>query len=71
MSEKHEKMRRDLNYFEHVLVFVSVVSDCVSVSIVASLVGVLVGIASFAVGLKICRMTARFKKYKSIIKKKR
>ena len=36
-----------------------------------SLVGVPVGIASSAVGLKICAITAGIKKYKSIIKKNR
>ena len=30
-----------------------------------------VGITSYAIGLKICTITARIKKYKSIIKKKR
>ena len=42
----------------------------VSTSVFAWLVGVPVGIASFAAGLKICPLTAGIKKYKSIIKKK-
>ena len=37
----------------------------------ASLVGITIGIMSSAIGLKICVMTARIKKYKSIIKKKK
>ena len=71
MSEKHKKVCRSLNYFENFLVSVSAVSDCVSISAFTSLVGVFVGIANFAVGLKICVITAGIKKYKSIIKNKR
>ena len=48
---------------------VSTVTGCVSVSAFASLVCVPVGISSFAVGIKICTITAGIKKYKSIIKK--
>ena len=61
---------RVLNYLDHFLVFVSVIMSYVSTSVFACLVGVPVGIASFAAGLKICTLTAGIKKYKSIIKKK-
>ena len=61
MNKKHEKVQRTPNYFEYVLVSVSAVSCCVSTSIVASLVIVPVVIASFAIGLKICTMTAELK----------
>ena len=71
MNEKHKKVCRSLNYFEHFPVFVSTVSGCVLVSAFASLVGVPVGIMSSAVEIKICALTAGIKKYKSIIKKKR
>ena len=53
-----------MNYFEHFLVFVSAVSGCVSISAFASLVGVPISIASSAVGLKMCAITAGIKKYK-------
>ena len=53
------------------LLFIFAVSGCVSISAFVSLVGVAVGIASFAVGIKICAITAVIKKYKLIIKKKR
>ena len=43
-----------LSYFEHFLVLGSAVSGCVSISGFASLVNCPVGIASSAVGLKIC-----------------
>ena len=68
MCGKHKKVSRALNYFECFLVFVSAVSGCVSISTFASLVGVPVAIASSAVGIKICAITARIRKYKSIIK---
>ena len=37
MSEKHKKVCRALNYFEHFLVLISAVSGCVSVSAFANL----------------------------------
>ena len=69
MNEKHEKVCGVLNYFEHFLTFLSAVSGCSSISAFASLLCVPVGIASSAVGLKICTLTAGFRKYQSIIKK--
>ena len=53
------------------LILVSTVTGCVSISAFASLVYVPVGITSSAVGIKSCAITAGIKKYKSIIKKKR
>ena len=69
MNEKHKKVWRALNYFDHFHVFVSIISGCVSMSTVVSLVGVSVGTASSAVRLKICAITAAIKNYKSVIKK--
>ena len=71
ISEKHKKVCRDLNYFEHFLLLISTVGGCVSIFAFASLVGVSVGIASSSVGLKFFALTVGIKKYKSIIKKKR
>ena len=71
MSEKHKKVCRGLNYLNHFLLFISAVSGSVSISAFASLIGVLVGIVSSAVGIKICAITARNKKYRSIIIKKK
>ena len=59
-----------MNYIEHLLILVSTVTGCVSNSVFASLVGVPASIATSAVELKICVITAEIKKYKSIIKKK-
>ena len=47
------------------------VTRYVSISGFASLVGILLAIATFAVGLKICAITVGTKMYKSVIKKKR
>ena len=64
-------MCKALNYFGHFFVFVCVVSGCVSISAFASLVGVPVGISSFAAGLKIYAITAEIKNFQYIINKKR
>ena len=71
MSEKHQKVSRALNDFEHFLIFISAVSGCVLIFSFASLVGIPVGITNSPVGLKICAITAGIKKCKSVIKKKR
>ena len=54
-------MYRALSYFGHFLVLISTVSGSISISAFASLIGVPVGIASSAVELKICAITAGFK----------
>ena len=71
MSEKYKKTFKYLNYVEHLLISVSTVTGCVSISVFASLVCVPVGNTSSAVGIKMCAITAEIKKYKSIIKKKK
>ena len=71
MSEKYKKTCKHLNYVEHLLILASTVTGCVSISAFASLVCVPVGVMSYAVGMKICAITAGIKKYKSIIKKKK
>ena len=70
MREKYIKTCKYLNYVEHLLILVSAVTGCASISAFASLVCVPVGIKSSAVGLKICAITAKIKNYKSIMKKK-
>ena len=51
--------------------FQSIVTGFVSISAFASLVCVPVGITSSAAGINIVRVTAKIKKYKSIIRKKK
>ena len=70
MSKKHKKLRV-LNYIDHLLIVVSTITGCVSISALASLVDIPVGITSSAIELKICAITAGIQKYKSIIKKKK
>ena len=67
MSEKHKTVCRTLNYLEHFPVFISAVNGCISISSFTLLVGVTVGIVNFAVGLKICAITAGIKMHKSSI----
>ena len=69
MREKYKKTKY-LNHVEYLLILSSKITDCVSVSTFALLVCVPVSIMSSAVKIKICAITARIKKIKSIIKKK-
>ena len=61
---------RVLNYIDHLLIVISTITGCVSISAFASLVGIPTGIMSSAIGLKICIVIAGIKKYKLIIMKK-
>ena len=70
-SKKHKKVCTTLNYIEHVLILVSTITECISISTFASLIGIRIGITSFSIGSKICAIAAWIKKYKSIIKKKK
>ena len=71
MSEKYKKTRKYLNYVEHLFILASTVTGCVLISLFASLVATPVGITRSLLGLKICAITTRIKKYKPIIKKKK
>ena len=63
-------MKNIRRHVDHLLVLVSTVTGCVSISAFASLICVPVGIRSSAIGTKMCVITAGIKRYKSIIKKK-
>ena len=69
MSEKHKKVCKVLNCFEHLHIVISTITGCVPISAFASLVGIPVGIASSAMAFRICLITSEIKKYKSINKK--
>ena len=71
MIRKYKKVCTTLNYIEHFLILASTITGCISTSAYAFLTGIPIGIKSSAIGLKICSITARIKKYKSIIKKKK
>ena len=71
VNEKYKNTFKYLNYVEFFLISASIITGCVLISRFTWLVGVLVGITSSAVLLKVCAITAGIKKYKSIKKKKR
>ena len=70
ISKKHKKVCRVL-YYKHMLIIISTITGCVSISAFASLVGISIGISTSTIGVKICVITAGIKKYESINKKKR
>ena len=57
ISKKHRKVFTTINYIENVLILASTITGCVSISAFPSLVGILIGITSSAIGLKICAIT--------------
>ena len=71
MSRKHKKICTTLSYIEHFLILASAITECISISAFASILGIPTGITSSALGLKICAITAGIKKYKSIMKRKK
>ena len=54
MIKKHKKVCVILKYIEHLLILDYAVTGCISISSFAYLVGVLVAIGSYVVGLEIC-----------------
>ena len=70
ISKKHKKVCTTLNYIEYSIILASTITACISISVFSSLIGILVGITSSAIGLKICAKATGIKKYNSIIKKK-
>ena len=71
MSRNHEKVCATLNYIEHFFILSPTITVCISISALAYFLGIPIGITSPAIGLKICKITTRIKKYSSIIKKKK
>ena len=60
-----------MNYIEHLLILISAVSGCVSISAFASSADAFIGIVSSVTRLNICVITTGIKKCKSIIIKKK
>ena len=71
MNAKYKKACTILNYIKHFPIIASTITGCILISAYASLLSIPIGIASSAIGLKICAIAAGIKKYKSIIKKKK
>ena len=70
MSKKDKMICRVLNYIKQSLIAIAAIT-AIFIYIFVSLVGILIGITSSAIVLKIWAITAGIKKYKSIIKKKK
>ena len=62
MSNKHKQICITLNYIEHFLILASTINECVSIPVFASLIGIPLGIASSAIGLKIRAIATGIKK---------
>ena len=69
MSKSIKKL--NLNNIDHFFTVIFTITGCISISAFTSLVGVPIVMTSSAIGLKVCAITVRIKKYKSIIKKKK
>ena len=69
MSIKHNSTV--LNYIDHLLIVISTVTGCVSISTFVSLVGIPIRTTSSSIELKISAITAGIKSYKSIIYEKK
>ena len=71
ISKKHRNFCTTLNCTDNFFILSSTVTGCISISSFSSLVGILKGITSSAIGLKMCAIIPGIKKYMSIIKNKR
>ena len=71
MSKKHKEACTFLNCVERFLILASTIAGCISNSAFSTLLGIPIGIPNSAIGLKMCAIAARIKKYKSIIKQKK
>ena len=64
VSRKHKQVCITLIYIEHLLIFASVISIGILISVFAFSLGIPIGITSSAIGLKICVKVAGIRKYK-------
>ena len=62
-SKQRKKVCTTLNYIERFLILASTIFGCISISALASLIGVLIGITSSVIGWKTCAIIAGIKKY--------
>ena len=63
MGKKHKKVCTTLNCIEHFLILASTIVGCISISAFASLISIPIRITSSAIGLNMCTINARIKKY--------
>ena len=69
MSENYKQFCRVLNCINNLLIVISAITGCGSISAFTSLLGMQIGITSSAIGLKKCVITAGIKRYNSTNKK--
>ena len=70
MSEKHKTVCRNLNYFEHFLLFISAVTVYLSICVLASKVSIPESISSSALGLKSLQSLQELKSISQLSRKK-
>ena len=56
MSKNHKKVCTTLNYIECFLILASIITECILISVFASVVGIPIGITSSAIRLKFYTM---------------
>ena len=71
MSEKHKKVFTVLNYIEQLLILISTVTGCLSISAFPLLIDIPIGITTFALELNFFLITVGIKNYRSTTKNKR
>lgn len=71
MSEKHKKVFTVLNYIEQLLILISTVTGCLSISAFPLLIDIPIGITTFALELNFFLITVEIKNYTSTTKNKR
>ena len=64
MSRKHKKFCTTINCIEHFLILASAITRCISFSAFAYFLGIILGITSSAVGLKVCAIAPGTRRYK-------
>ena len=70
MSRKHKNVSTTLYYIENLLILVSTITGCISISAFTRFC-IHIGIMSSTIKLKIFAITSGIKNYKSIIKKRK
>ena len=69
ISKRHKNVCIVLDYIEHLLIEISIITGCVSISAFAYFVGISIGTTSSAISIKVCVTNAGITNYKSINKK--
>ena len=71
MSRKHKKIFTTLNYIKQFLILAYAITGFISISGMASFLGIIIEITDSAIRLKLCAVSTGIKMYQSLIKKKK